>query len=91
MKIVKAGEFLATKPGIRRPNAVKGYQADEEIRPYSRWMYILLSCDHYTTPEEIELNSYWKPRRGVYYCERCCKWMRLKPKIKVELPQDPLF
>lgn len=54
--------------------------------------YVLLDCEHYTTREDIELNSYWQEKKGFYYCRKCDSWNPEKPKPKAEdLPWDPPF
>jgi hypothetical protein len=54
--------------------------------------YFTLSCGHFTNREDQDLSLFWRPKRGVYWCNRCNKWLSLPPKKKVApLPQEPMF
>ena len=54
--------------------------------------YMHLSCGHWTTREEQEFRSVWKPRKGVWYCPECEEWLILwKPPEKKPLTEVPPF
>lgn len=58
----------------------------------SNTRYIRLICEHFTTLERDEAYSFWRPRKGVTWCENCGGWQKFKPKVKREpLPPEPLF
>lgn len=64
--------------------------------PKSAFAYIYLVCGHITHPEEQEFYSIWKPKRGLYYCEKCEEWVTKREQTipgKVErtrrLPEGP--
>jgi hypothetical protein len=80
-------------PMPRRMNPridLKKYAIEKDLAAY-----IHLKCGHYTTREEQEFYSVWRPQKGVYFCtgyKKCGKWVALMPKEKPQpLPDKPLF
>jgi hypothetical protein len=54
--------------------------------------YIKLICDHFTTLERDQAYGFWRPGKGVSFCENCGGWRKFKPKVKrVIIPPEPLF
>jgi len=60
-------------------------------------LYIPLICGHYTTWEDDEQYSAWRPKRStrahpLFYCEQGHGWVERAPKYKrTEYPEEPLF
>lgn len=55
-------------------------------------IYIELTCDHFTTWEEDELYSAWRPTPNAHFCEKCGKWRNRKvPEKRAPLPDNPMF
>jgi transposase-like protein len=88
MKITPANEIAAQYspgPQSRRISV-------EDKLPASRWQFVQMVCEHYTTPEEIERYSHWQPKRGRYFCDKCGTWKDRKPRPKfAPIPEEPLF
>lgn len=74
MQLIPFGERSHSKGSAPR-SQFRGHFLDEG-RPPVAWRYIYLQCGHLTTPETHEQFRTWQPRKGVYRCESCCKWVK---------------
>lgn len=55
--------------------------------------YLRLICGHYSTLEEQEAVSLWKPKRGLYWCDLDDDWVKIAPPrvLPADYPDEPLF
>jgi hypothetical protein len=99
MRLISHGERVAVahkmavkKPARRRPAVgvnLKKYNLEAIDR-----RYIYLKCEHYTTPQEVELLWTFRPKKGKakFWCGNCGKWRERMPKPKTaKIPAQPMF
>lgn len=88
MKIRRPGEVPDSKGPAPRPYD----RAKEAAIEKAKTPYIELECGDFTTWQDDELYSCWRPAKGKFYCEKCGKWrFRLHKEKAAPLPDVPLF
>src|SRR5580692_2710753 len=99
MRLISASERVAAahkmaeeKPERRRSAVTKVILKKYALEATDR-LYIRLICDHYTTPQEVEMLWTFNPDKGKkFWCGICGKWVLRKPKQETaKLPDKPMF
>lgn len=86
---IRRPEDVSPSEGIRPPAYDKARERAIERRKSA---YIALMCGHFTTWEEDELYSCWRPAKNRYWCDKCNQWLLLLSKKKRAVVGDvPLF